>query len=140
MQEKFGRQGQRIFTPTGVQGAQHLSQEEFRRLRGKLNSLLVGANYTPRIYDEQAVAFYKKGWFFTPETPLRQEPVMLETLRAKCYTETSEPDLLGLKVILRGTGEIQTRIRELLRVQEPTPNATRAEYLYTADIDDSQVN
>ena len=99
------RSSERRYDTTGFYQVEAGHQVE--SLQGIISAVLrQSMGCIERRYDSTAVSFVAD-----TRTPLRQEPVLLHEIKGPV---AGDPTSVGLRVVLRGTGEVQDKVRELL--------------------------
>lgn len=127
MNERIGREMARNYLPTAFpNGYYEFEPEEIQQLNAELRRNLAAVNAQERVYDREATAFHDGS------SPLREEPVMIHSWKGILHGEVAVDlastqrtyDALGLKIIIRGTGEIQESVHRVLADLEPDSDST----------------
>ncbi|MBN2086990.1 hypothetical protein JW758_01450 [Candidatus Peregrinibacteria bacterium] len=144
MSDIIGRKGPRIYTDLMVPGetyAEFDTTQELEDLHSKIRLALQDIEAKETIYDEDATAYGEKGKRYRR----RMEPVMLHRFVAQFEKpEKRSPkgenpvDKIGLRVILKGCGEIRdmvealmlTKGHELIDVNEEAPTGDKKITMY----------
>ena len=134
MSECIGRKHARNYLGSAFpDGYYELEPAEIQELDAELRRNLTKVSAQERVYDREAAAFHDG------TSPLRQEPVMLHSWKGILHGGASVDltaaqrayDAVGLKIIIRGKGEIQESVRRVLMDLEPDSNSTEDCVIYS---------
>lgn len=129
--QPLGRRYERIYPEVLLPDLNEIENAKLASMEREIREMLKSAGCEEIIYDAEAAAYSKRG----ERTPPRTEPVMLHRWKGSSGHKEIPCiiDREGLKIIIRGCGDIQDALRERLKIREFYPErfSAKKKEIYT---------